>query len=244
MFIELAVFGVLGTTVNDDDAVARTMLEIVADRGVAPSYSKICSVMGLAKPVALRVLLSQGRTPPPSDAEVARAHEAFEDRMVEHFLTHPDVAAIDGAVTTFARLRAAGARIALATGFSRRVLAAVLLRLGWQEGDMIDVSVASDEVERGRPFPDMIQLAMARAGVRDADRVAQIGDTALHMREGAAAACGLVIGVSSSGSRSDLRAERPSRVVSELSDVADLVVGRPRPPRLERDPRSYSRLSS
>ena len=244
MFIQLSVFGVMGTTVKDDDAVARTMLEIVADRGVAPSYAKICSVMGLAKPVALRVLLSHGRPTPPTDAEVARAHEEFEDRMVEHFLTHAAVAPADGAVETFARLRAAGSLVALATGFSRRVLAAVLLRLGWQEGDMIDVSVASDEVARGRPFPDMTELAMARAGVRDADRVAQIGDTVLHMREGAAAASGLVIGVlSGSATAWDLRAERPSRVVADLSDVADLVVGRPRPARHDSEVRSYSRLT-
>ena len=243
MNIQLCVFDVVGTTVKDDDAVARTLLEVVADRGAAPSYSKICSVMGLAKPIALHVLLAQGRSEPPTDAEVLRAHEDFEDRMVEHYLMGRDVEPIEGTTEAFRRLRRAGCLVALDTGFSRRVLSALLLRLGWQEGDMIDATVTSDEVERGRPFPDMIHLAMARTGVRDADRVAKVGDTVADMREGATAQCGVVLGVlSGTGSRDTLRAERPTRIVSDVSEVPDLVLGRPRPAFVAE--RAYTRLSS
>jgi phosphonatase-like hydrolase len=243
MNIQLSVFDVAGTTVKDDDAVARTLLEVVADRGAAPSYSKICSVMGLAKPIAIHVLLSQGRCEPPTDSEVLRAHEAFEDRMVEHYLTSSDVSPIEGATETFRRLRNAGCLVALDTGFSRRVLSALLLRLGWQEGDMIDATVTSDEVERGRPFPDMVHLAMARTGVRDVDRVAKIGDTVADMREGATAQCGVVIGVlSGTGSREALRAERPTRIVTDIREVPDLVLGRSR--LIDREARVYTRLSS
>jgi hypothetical protein len=66
------------------DFVTRDGRVDLADRGAAPFYSKIYSVMGLAKPIALHVLLSQGRSEPPTDSEVARAQRAGDGVVVSH----------------------------------------------------------------------------------------------------------------------------------------------------------------
>jgi phosphonatase-like hydrolase len=144
--------------------------------------------------------------------------------MVHHVLTSPDLAPIAGAEAAFAELRAHGARVALATGFGRRVLNAILLRLGWYEGDVIDVSVASDEVEHGRPAPDLVFRAMTLTGVRDPGRVAKVGDTVADVREGIAAGCGLVVGVTTgTATKLALRAERPSLVLPSVASIVAAV---------------------
>jgi len=135
----LSVFDVAGTTVKDDDAVAKALLEAVAE-WATPHPSQICAVMGLPKPIAIRRVLSEELTGPELEVAVARAHEAFEDGMVEHYLSHPDVAPIDGTEEAFARLQGSGCLVALDTGFSRRILNAILERLGWHEGGTIDLS--------------------------------------------------------------------------------------------------------
>ena len=55
-------------------------------------------------------------------------------------------------------------KVALDTGFTRAIADVILARLGW-DSTVVDASVASDEVERGRPYPDLIYRAMASTGV-------------------------------------------------------------------------------
>jgi phosphonatase-like hydrolase len=222
----LTVFDVAGTTIKDDDAVARALSEAVAERGIVPSRDQIVAVMGLPKPIAIRALLADLLQGSDLDSNVTLAHESFERRMVEHYLSDPEVGPIDGAVEAFARLRRNGCAVALDTGFSRRIMSAILERLGWREGETIDITVTSDEVERGRPFPDMIHRAMARAGVMEPVCVTKVGDTVADMREGAAARCGLIIGVTTGTcSEAALRAENPTHVVESVRDVPTRVLG-------------------
>jgi beta-phosphoglucomutase-like phosphatase (HAD superfamily) len=81
-------------------------------------------------------------------------------------------------------------RVALDTGFDRAIVDAIIDRLDWR--DAVDDSIASDEVERGRPAPDMIRALMKRAGLTDPSRVAKLGDSVSDIDEGLNAGCGFV----------------------------------------------------
>jgi phosphonatase-like hydrolase len=94
-------------------------------------------------------------------------------------------------------LRRAGIKVALDTGFSRAITDVIVQRLGWVRDRLIDASVTSDEVERGRPHADMILRAMQLTGITAANRVAKVGDTPSDLQEGMAAGCAMVIGVTS-----------------------------------------------
>lgn len=188
------VFDVAGTTVADDGAVARALSETIAARGRAPTDAALVRVMGLSKPEALAALLADALGRAVTRAEVSGANEELERGMVRRYTLDPEVRAMPGAVDVFRALRASGVKVALDTGFSRRILDAVLLRLGWLEG-AIDTSIASDEVAHGRPWPDMIHRAMRVLGVSDARAVCKVGDTRADVGEGRAAGCGLVVGV-------------------------------------------------
>jgi len=82
----------------------------------------------------------------------------------------------------------------------------ILEKLGWLDGlefnyvnttgkSVIDVSIASDEVAKGRPEPLMIQKAMKLMGVVDPYEVINIGDTPSDLKSGIKAGCRLSLGV-------------------------------------------------
>ena len=58
MDIALVVFDLAGTTIADDDGVARCLSEAVSVAGVRVTPTEANAVMGLAKPVAIARLLA------------------------------------------------------------------------------------------------------------------------------------------------------------------------------------------
>jgi phosphonatase-like hydrolase len=222
--IELVVFDMAGTTVYDGDAVNRSFRAALAVAGVEVNAALVNAVMGLPKPEAIRRLLADaGR--PATEQEVDVIHADFVTRMQHHYATDPSVREIPGAALTFAALRREGIKVALNTGFSRAVVEVLLARLNWTVPTVIDAVVASDEVPRGRPYPDMIQHLMKRLNISEASRVAKVGDTRADLEEGANAGCGLVIGVTSgSSTREQLQSFPHSHIFASVTEVSRLLL--------------------
>jgi phosphonatase-like hydrolase len=222
--IELVVFDLAGTTVEDGDAVNASFRAALAGAGIAADPAAVNGVMGLPKPEAIRLLLA-GTGRAFAGAEVDAIHEQFVRRMRDHYANDPTVREIPGAAAVFAALRGAGIKVALNTGFSRAIASVVLRRLGWHSSAVIDADVASDEVPRGRPFPDMIRLLMSRLGITDPRRVAKVGDTKADLEEGANAGCGLNIGVTSgSFTREQLKAYSHTHILGSVAELPELLL--------------------
>jgi len=225
--IELVVFDMAGTTVYDGDMVNVCLREAVTAAGFEVSRDEINAVMGITKPVAIRMLLEQRSENPTTvaQAQVETVYADFLTRMVRHYETSPEVREVEGAADTFRLLREAGVKVALDTGFSRQIVTVLLNRLGWQRDSLIDASVAGDEVTQGRPYPDMIFRAMELTGIRDAGRVAKVGDTPADLQEGSAAGCSLVIGMTGgSHTREELLPHPHTHLLDHLTDVWKLVL--------------------
>jgi len=133
----------------------------------------------------------------------------------------------EGASAVMRRLRESGVKVALDTGLARTITDLVVARLGWGS-DVLDLTVSSDDVARGRPHPDMVLEAMRRAGVTDPSRVAKVGDAAADLLEGTAAGCGLVIGLTG-GSRAprELEGQPHTHLIASLRDLLPIVEGQP-----------------
>lgn len=183
------MFDIAGTTVYDPDGVGRCLKSALSAAGVPFTHERVNGMMGIPKPVVIQTLLDEAGT----TGNVGAIHDDFRARMLEYYAHDPEVREISGARTAFDRLRARGTKVALDTGFDRPIVEAILDRLGWRGA--VDLTVASDEVPKGRPEPDLVFRAMAELGVENADEVAKIGDTPADLEEGTAAGCGLVIGV-------------------------------------------------
>ena len=218
---KLAVFDVAGTTVTDGDAVT-TCLSLAMRQRLPVETEDVLRVMGLPKPVAIRQLLSEGGWPAASlDKDTEAIHQVFRATLISRYRNGALAPVLDAA-RVFSALRNNGICVVLDTGFSRDILDVVLERLGWDDR-LINFSIASDEVERGRPYPDLIHRAMALARVAEPSMVAKIGDTPADIEQGLAARCGRVVGVTY-GTHTREQLARPGvNLIDRLRDLLPIV---------------------
>ncbi len=195
MSIELVVFDMAGTTVNDEDSVSRCVQDALASRGVKVTVADVNRVMGLPKPEALRILISEAPDHGSLIDRIDEIHRDFVSRSIGFYRTDDSVREVPGTEQTFRALKQAGIKVALNTGFNREVTQAILDRLGWSDSTLVDATVSSDEVPRGRPHADMIHKLMNQFAIKDPAKVAKVGDTPADLLEGKNAGCGLIVGV-------------------------------------------------
>jgi len=223
--VDLVVFDIAGTTVADrGQPVHRALREALAEAGIAAEHASINAAMGIPKPMAIRQLMIEaGRDPLPGDIEAI--DRSFVAKIKRHYESSPDVSSVEGAVATFRALRKRGVRVALDTGFSREVTSTVVQRLGWLGPEPeIDAAISSDEVDRGRPHPDMIFALMKRFRIADPRRVAKVGDTPSDLEQGTSAGCKFVIGVTEgSHTAAELQGCPHTHLVANVSAVPQIL---------------------
>lgn len=226
MHYELVIFDLAGTTVRDNKDVHRVLQSALLKNDVVITIEEANEVMGIPKPEAIRILLEKRDYDPLSitDQWIGQIHRDFVAEMIRFYETDASVGEKPGVTETFRKLKSLGIKIAVNTGFDRPITEALLTRLGWQRDLLIDYSVTSDEVIRGRPFPDMIFQAMKRLGVNESSHVIKVGDTVSDLQEGHAAGCGIVVGVTSGAfSAQALKAENPHHLINEIPELLSLL---------------------
>ncbi len=225
MAIALVVFDMAGTTVDDKDYVSEALGKGFSKFNYSITRDDANYVMGIPKPVAIRTLLTEKFKVNDADGKLTgKIHEVFVEEMVAFYKTDPSVKSKKNAGQVFRLLKEKGILVAIDTGFSRVIADTIMERLQWKQQDFIDYSVTSDEVERGRPFPDMIFKAMKELKVASADQVAKVGDTSSDLKQGTAAGCKFVIGITTGAyTREQLAKEKHTHLVDDLAEVVEIV---------------------
>ena len=209
----LVIFDMAGTTIEDRGQVSTAFAETLAANGVLISADEITRVRGASKRLAIRSLL------PPAAAETAdRIYAEFRQNLALAYTTG-GVRSVPGADDVIRDLRARGIKVALTTGFDRDIATLLLTSLGWTR-NTVDGVVCGDDVDNGRPAPDMILLAMKLTGVSDAGQVANVGDTILDLESAARAGVKWNIGVLSGAQGREALERAPHTHI--LDSVADL----------------------
>lgn len=226
MAIKLIVFDMAGTTVEDNQNVAQALQRALHSFHYKVTLEDANEVMGYPKPVAIRSLLQKygGEQIAKDDQLVAEIHSQFVQLITYFYRESEGIRAKEGAEDLFRELHEMGIKVALDTGFSRDIATAIFERLGWIEGEHFDVSITSDEVANGRPYPDMIFKAMEKLGIRSGAEVAKVGDTLSDLLEGNAAGCRYVIGITTGAySEEELSKEKHTHLIKHLQEVLDIV---------------------
>ena len=223
--IELVVFDMAGTTVYDGDAVLHSLQAALQSEGIETERGEINAVMGITKPVAIAHILTEKRGVISDKEEVNRIYKKFLAQMLGYYREHPDVREVEGATQTFQTLRSTGIKIGLDTGFSRPIADTILARLGWNHAGLIDATVTSDEVENGRPAPDMILRLMELTGVSDMSNVVKVGDTPSDLQQGTSAGCRFVVGVTEgSHTRAELELLPHTHLIGTVAELPKLLL--------------------
>ncbi len=222
--IELVVFDMAGTTVHDEDSVNRCVRDALAAAGLVVTPAEVNRVMGLPKPEAIAILIERSGRRADLDDRIEAIHRDFVARSIAFYESDPSVREIPDATRVFEVLQRAGVRVALNTGFNRAIASVILDRLGWSASPLIDGTICSDEVPRGRPHPDMILELMRRMQVGDPRRVAKVGDTPADLEEGRNAGCGLIVGVTQgTHHRRDLEVYPHTHLIDTISDIPQVL---------------------
>lgn len=214
----LVVLDLAGTTVEDRGQVPDAFFAALTTHGLAASGAQVDALRGSSKRAAIAALV------PPGSDHAQRAADVFASFLRELHARYAatGVRPVPGAIETLSWLRARDVRIALNTGFDRATTDLLLDRLAWREG-MADAIVCGDDVEQGRPAPDLIRKAMHATGTRTPAQVANVGDTALDLRAGHAAGVGWNVGVlSGAHDRARLEAEPHTHIVGSVADLPAL----------------------
>lgn len=232
---DLVIFDMAGTTIHDAGEVRMCFQAAAEETELQVTPEKILSMMGWSKRLVFKTLWTEslGNDHPELESRIESSYWAFRRILEHHYETTP-VRPTDGCLDCFQWLRENGIKIALTTGFYRRVTDIILSRLGWDAGldenyigdsdFIIQASVTSDMVENGRPAPNMIQKAMSLLNVTDPQRVVKIGDTPSDLQAGKNAGCWLSLGVTNgSHSRSELEAEPNDGLLGSLVELKDIL---------------------
>jgi phosphonatase-like hydrolase len=229
MSIQLVVFDLAGTTVHDNDDVHFFLQEAFRREGILISRDEANAVMGIAKPMAIRQLLEDKIADKSkiTDDWIQYIHQHFLQGISGFYKMDARITEKQGVSETFRTLRERGIKVAVDTGFDRTITDIVLKRMKWGEQGLLDASVASDEVQQGRPHPDMIFRAMQMTGVTDVKQVAKVGDTSSDLLEGQAAGCGLIIGVTTGAfTEAELRTYPHTHLISQISEILPLLAAK------------------
>jgi phosphonatase-like hydrolase len=225
MLIELVVFDMAGTTVKDKNYVGIAFQNAMDKYGYPVAIENINPIMGYEKPLAIKMMLDKFE---PNRIKVTASlinsiHSEFVASMLKFYETSDDIVPLPHVEETFLKLRKAGIKVALDTGFSRDIADVIIRQLGWE--DKIDFLVASDEVEQGRPYPDMIEKIKAALNIRSSDVIAKVGDTEVDINEGINSGCKYVIGITTGAfTREQLMSYNPTHIIDDIADVLSIVL--------------------
>ena len=221
--IELVVFDMAGTTVDEDNVVYKTVRQAINAAGYDFSQDQVqAHGAGKEKSQAIRDVLALDGDEHPED-EVQRIFGDFKARLKKAY-DDLDVREQPGALQTFNELRRQNVKVVLNTGYDRPTAEKLIAKLGWHVGQEIDGLVTASEVSRNRPHPDMIVEAMRITSIGDAKQVAKIGDSQVDIEEGQNAGCGMTFGITTGAQpRDQLVAAEPTHVIDHLSELCPLL---------------------
>jgi phosphonatase-like hydrolase len=224
--IQLVVFDIAGTTVRDNGGVAEAFIAAFADYEIRVPVAEVKKVMGFRKMDAIVLLLEKFAPEKKDEEELAdRIHTRFIDKMIEFYLNDETLSPLPHAETVFRALKKQGIKVALNTGFTRSITDTILHRLRWDDrSPLIDQVICSDEVPRGRPYADMIEVLMDDLGIGSPAHVLKVGDTEVDVEEGRNAACGRVVSVTTGAyTREQLQPYGPDFIIDDLQELLPII---------------------
>lgn len=205
--IELAVFDLAGTLVEDNNGVRDCLYKAAVDYGLNVTKDEISNHMGTNKIHLYQFLIARTKgnfidfknfevdIDNSTQDEAVKLYERYTEYMIAYY--QENCREIEGATETLKWCKENGIKVATGTGFHKEINSVIMESLGWVKNGLIDYAVDLDMVPegKGRPAPFMIFKAMEYLNVQNVRNVIKIGDTPADMLEGFNAGCKAVIGV-------------------------------------------------
>lgn len=155
--IQLVIFDMAGTAVNEDNTVYKTVRKAIQNAGHQVNLTDVLTHgAGKEKRVAIADVLT-AKSIAASEEQIDAIHTDFR-QMLDQAYRNADIKLFDSVVKVLPMLKTMGIKAAFNTGYKRVMAEFLLDKIGVTVGEDIDMLAASDDVEHGRPHPDMIDL--------------------------------------------------------------------------------------
>ncbi|MBX9806375.1 MAG: phosphonatase-like hydrolase [Flavobacteriaceae bacterium] len=223
--IELVVFDMAGTTIDEDNVVYKTVQKAINDEGFTVNLEEVLKYgAGKEKHQAITDVLREC-TSLTNIAPIANIiFSKFKAALEMAYITL-EIKTFEGTEQLFKDLRKNQIKVVLNTGYDGKMANLLLQKLGWTVGETIDGLVTADDVENGRPEGDMILLAMNKTAVTDSKKVMKVGDSAIDIEEGKNAHCGMTIGVlTGAQNRVQIQEANPTYILESLNELRAILL--------------------
>lgn len=189
--VNLVVLDLAGTIVDYGScAPAGTFISLFKKYDINVTSQQARQPMGLDKKSHIKTLLQMPEINEQwvykhqnnwDDADLDIMYQEFILMQLEQLPLHSKI--ISGTLEVIEYLRCRQIKIAVTTGYNRQMMQVVLDHLK-QQGFEPDFAVCSEDVESGRPQPDMLHKCMEYFGVEDKRSVIKAGDTIADIQAG------------------------------------------------------------
>lgn len=223
--IELVVFDMAGTTVDEDNVVYKTVQQVINDEGFNVTLEEVLKYgAGKEKHQAISDVLRACTQLTDINLIADIAFSKFKIALNIAYETL-EIKTFEGTEQLFKDLRDSDIKVVLNTGYDSKMAHLLLDKLGWIVGETIDGLVTADDVENGRPEGDMIILAMKNTGVVDTQKVLKVGDSAIDIEEGKNANCCITAGVlTGAQNRTQIQEANPTYILESLNELRAILL--------------------
>ncbi|HEX5187997.1 MAG TPA: HAD family hydrolase [Streptosporangiaceae bacterium] len=172
MALTAGLFDVDGTLADTNYLHAVTWWEAFAQAGHDVPMASVHRVVGMGSDQLLDAVLP-GNRDRAADSSITGAHSALYSTYWSRIRPLP------GARKLLCACKDAGLRVVLASSANPPEFAA--LRAALACDDVIDAATSAGDVDKSKPAPDLVQVALEKAGV-PADEAVFVGDTVWDVR--------------------------------------------------------------
>ncbi|WP_111309188.1 phosphonatase-like hydrolase [Confluentibacter sediminis] len=222
--IELVIFDMAGTVVDEDNVVYKTLQKAINEKGFDLNLRFVLEFgAGKEKYQAIKDILEEIKVKNFNE----KAAIIFEDfkAMLSEAYNKLTVSSYDGVEDLIQDLKKANIKVALNTGYNKNTAQLLLDKMNWELGVHYDALITADDVEKGRPNPDMIFKAMEVLGVPLSSKVLKAGDSIIDIEEGKNASCGITVGVTTGAhTREQLVSASPTYVLNSLKELKKILL--------------------
>jgi len=221
--IRMVVFDMAGTTVNENNIVYKTLQRAINEKGFNFTLDEVLlEGAGKEKLQAIKSILNVFAEK--DDEELATEIYNRFIVLLEDAYNTEKIFPQDNAIDLFRSLKQKNILVVLNTGYNNETAASLIDKLGWIKGADYDSLVTANDVDKNRPNPDMIWLAMKRFDIVNPSEVVKVGDSIIDIEEGKNAGCSLSIGITTGAHTfKQLTTAKPDYIINNLMELLPLL---------------------
>jgi len=212
-----------GTTVNENNIVYKTLQRAINEKGFNFTLDEVLlEGAGKEKLQAIKSILNVFAEK--DDEELATEIYNRFIVLLEDAYNTEKIFPQDNAIDLFRSLKQKNILVVLNTGYNNETAASLIDKLGWIKGADYDSLVTANDVDKNRPNPDMIWLAMKRFDIVNPSEVVKVGDSIIDIEEGKNAGCSLSIGITTGAHTfKQLTTAKPDYIINNLMELLPLL---------------------